>query len=444
MANAFLVRLLVLAGLFAGAGRADGAPWRDTQIHSLAFSPDGKQLAVVRIDDEWMHAPDAGFISRTHLGNLARTISLVDVPSASLKRVIQHDFVPGDQDTGEQYWEQGRDAVAFDSAGQSLLVRDFAGADVRRIDLASGKTTPFFTPPAGSSIAGMCLSPDRTRLAVADRGWVALLDAQTGETLVETKANSGDDQTYPIGVTLPVSYGEKLLAVSSNNRWVAVASGPNVWLCDANNKLARGVSIACQEPFAFVPGGQQFAYAVNDRIFYFDLDGQRLDRQDARGNASEPNLDYPNNVHRLAFLPDGDRLIVAIGDRLRLERRADGTGRTLRADRWATDLAISPDGQLAAIGGDGNVTLVNLADRIDRTIAIPSGAQPDWAWRVSLAIPPATCGCLAWRRVRKGAFFPPAPPGSGWVLAVGLLIPLAFCLLGSLATLQKLGMMIGG
>ena len=95
VASAFLIRLLVLAGLFAPALVELTTPWRSKRIHSLAFSPDGKQLAVVRIDDELMHDPDAGFISRIHLGNLARTISLVDVPSASLKRVIQRDFRAG-------------------------------------------------------------------------------------------------------------------------------------------------------------------------------------------------------------------------------------------------------------------------------------------------------------------------------------------------------------
>ena len=324
VAKAFLIRLLVLAGLFARALVGLTMSRRDTKIHSLAFSPDGKQLAVVRIDAEELHGP--GFISPQALGNLARTISLVDVPSARVTRVIHHDFVPGDQGSGDEYWELGRDAVAFDAAGQSLLVRDFAGADVRRINLASGKSTPCFTPPAGSSIAGMCLSADRTRLAVTDRGWVALLDAETGETLVEVKTENGDGQTYPIGVKLPVSYGEKLLAISPDNRWLAVASGPNVWLCDADNKLERGASIACQEPFAFVPGGQQIAYAVNDRIFYFDLDSQRRDGRNARANPSEPQINWVDNVYELAFLPDGEWLIIAAGGRLRLRAELTALG----------------------------------------------------------------------------------------------------------------------
>ena len=304
VANAFLIRLLVLAGLFAPALVGLTAPQRSNHIHSLAFSPDGQQLAVVRIDSELVYVPYT-----IHLANLARTVSLVDVHWGTVKLVVPKDFVPGDRGTGERY--MGQDAVAFDAAGKSLLVRDFAGADVRRIDLASGKSTVFFTPPEGSSIAGMCLSADRTRLAVADQSWVGVIDTETGQLLVQAKAKNDAVPDYYIG--------EKLLAVSSDNRWVAVASGENVWLCDAENELERGVAIACQGPFAFVPGGQEIATVVKDNISYFDLNGQQTGAQDLRGILSEPYVDYRDDVGLLAFLPDGDRLIVTIRDLVRLD-----------------------------------------------------------------------------------------------------------------------------
>ena len=212
----------------------------------------------------------------------------------------------------------GRDAVAFDASGQSLLVCDFAGADVRRIDLASGKSTVFFIPPKGSRIVGMCSSADRTRLAVADRRWVALVDAQTGETLVEAKTTSDDMPSYWIVETLPYHLGDKLLAVSSDNRHLAVASGRNFWLCDADNKLEPGVLIACDGPFAFVPGRQEIATLIKNGIRYFDLEGRQLDSQDLLEGLSEQFSEYLNEVHELTFLPDGDQLIFTIRGRLRL------------------------------------------------------------------------------------------------------------------------------
>ena len=153
-----------------------------TRIHSLAFSPDGQRLAVARLD-----GVDINIDLHWLLVGPERTVCVVDVPSATVTKVVAHDSRPNFKGLGWEYTRLGSGSLAFAADGRSLFVLEFGGGAIERFDLDSGHEATFFDPGGGKKIGGFSLSRDRKVVAAAatraDEGaW--LLDAETAAPIL--------------------------------------------------------------------------------------------------------------------------------------------------------------------------------------------------------------------------------------------------------------------
>jgi hypothetical protein len=165
----------------------------------------------------------------------------------------------------------------------------------------------------------MAVSPNGSRIAVAGYPGVLVLDAGTGKILDGFRAP-------PLAVGNPI-LANRIVSVSWNRAGAKVAAG---WV----NNQWKGAATDPQPPVIL------------------DADGKTL----------HTLADLKNNVFGVAFLPDGDTLLVGT-DKLTAVNAATG------AILWTADIAdagafaVSADGKTLAAGGWGKkVGTVDLAD----------------------------------------------------------------------------------
>ncbi len=94
---------------------------RDAARHTpkstpLAFSPDGKRLAVVKLD--WR---DANVPGKLYAAHIHRTISLIDADEVTPIAVIDREFYPGNYGPAIEFLRQASGSLAFSDDGDSLV-----------------------------------------------------------------------------------------------------------------------------------------------------------------------------------------------------------------------------------------------------------------------------------------------------------------------------------
>ncbi|KAL2817096.1 WD40-repeat-containing domain protein [Aspergillus granulosus] len=348
-------------------------------VRSVAFSPDGKQIAsashdrTVRLWDA-----SAGDHQKTLAGHSDWVTSVAFSPdgkqiaSASYDRTVRlWDASTGDHQktlAGHSGWVR---SVAFSPDGKQIASAS-EDRTVRLWDASTGDHQKTLTGYSGS-VTSVAFSPDGKQIASAsDDGTIRLWDASTGDHQKTLTGHSGSVRS---------------VAFSPDGKQIASASHDGtIRLCDASTgdhqKTIAGYS-SWVMTVAFSPDGKQIASASDDRTV-------RL-WDSSTGDHQKTLAGHSSWVRSVAFSPDGKQIASASHDRtVRLWDASTGDHqKTLTGYSGSvTSVAFSPNGkQIASVSygrtvrlwdastGDHQKTLAGHSGSVRSVAFSPNGKQ---------------------------------------------------------------------
>jgi WD40 repeat protein len=376
-----LLMTVPLVAILLTLVKSEGCGTRYAMLGSLEFSPDGKQLLVVRYD-----ARDSNVRGKGYKSDISRTISILDVESGSVIAIVEQTLQLGDHGPAWELFREGRKSAAFGEEIGTVLVDEFGGGPVKVHDLNAGQSCRPFTGIAQQSL-NLALSRDRKVLATGYGEDVVVWDAASGNQLqrITVTASSNPFQ------------GSPAIAISSDGKLIVTGgfTGVELWNVKAPSPAAPRGRLLFNEPavaLAFSPVDRTTAVAFGDRLSVYDVD-----------TAHSRDL-LQRHVSSIAYSLDGRKLAAAADDEAILFDV--DTGRRLgmlRLDNGATSVAVSPDGGVVAVGDwNGSLTLWDpTAEGEARTIAVPGRASYSWPLPLAALFVWAGFCCVIWVRRRR-------------------------------------------
>ncbi len=308
-------------------------------VDSLAFSPDGRRLAT-SAENPRETGPERNEVKFWDTASGQEVLSLRDVPGRALTVAFSPDgrllatassesIQVWDSQTGQKVRElgTGRHAAVFSPDGRRLAGLSHQGATVW--DLASGKEMFHLTHPSLHWLMGfvhtLAYSPDGEWLATTDSGGtVWIWDASGGGELLRLRGGSQDITG---------------LAFRPDGRQLA-AAGRNLKVWDLTSPPQCRI----------LPGGYGSVSFSRDGTLLATL-SQSWDRKvqvwtTTTGQLLRTFTGHTANVHTVALLPAGQRLVSGGEDGVRVWDVA--SGRQLHFLHKQLLLALSPDGRWLA------------------------------------------------------------------------------------------------
>lgn len=290
-----------------------------TAVSDLAFSPDGKILAIGATDGAVRILPACG-------GSAAQLISQVDrqvqtvafspegrlLASAAFWNVKFSDLVAEDMPlvTEEIASVQGSECIAFSADGRFLAIghfRDDAALIDRRTDEKLFDLAPFAgTGPVDTglykpSTFSASFSPDGDLLAVTTVFTDDELPAFQNIQVWDTK--TGKLRFFFRGVSCGFSPCGELLAYRSQMS----EADDRIVLLDINTFLPAGVLTGQYQAARFTPTGHFIAAISRRNVELWAIPSRKNRMQECKRSTV---LQHPNKVTSLAFAPDGRSLVT--------------------------------------------------------------------------------------------------------------------------------------
>ncbi len=350
----------------------------------LAFSPDGRQLAVANDD---------------------QTVTLWDPATGKeVRRLGGGSWL----DIFKKQSKDQLDVIAFSADGRKLAAA--AGKTLMQFDVAGGKLLS--TVESGDSIETLAFSPDGRMLATASSANIDIRDAATGASLHKLESHAGFGKLMiafsPDGRLLASGGGDKLVRLWDATNWSYARKIESVnYTIGAVAVTADGATIASDSFGGFTvlwdaasgqvllplegnrevsSGTYQYSYTIgfspNGRLL---ASGSRptttLIWEVATGKTAlslKHSGDDGVGVRSVAFLPSGKALLLGAATAGRepntrelppalwdlaankLLRTLDGEPHTYGTFQFVYPIAVSPDRGLVAVGSRDRV--VNLFD----------------------------------------------------------------------------------
>lgn len=273
-------------------------------VRSVAFSPDGQQLAAASQDD---------------------TVRIWDSKTGAALHTLESQ-------------SSAAPCITFSSDSQTLAFGNW-DHPVRLWNPKTGAVLGEFR--LGYKIQYIVFSPDDRQLAIASHDTVQLCEAKTGSALQTLKGHAGDVSS------IAFSPDGQLLASGSNDRTIRlwdIETGAALQTMEEHSSIVHCV--------AFAPNKQHIASASSDKTV-------RL--WNVNSGIVRTLKGHSDTVSSVAFSPDGQQLASASWDRtVRLwELKNETTLKILRGHfALITTVAFSPDSQqLASASDDTRVIL---------------------------------------------------------------------------------------
>ncbi|MFD9223735.1 TIR domain-containing protein [Streptomyces sp. NPDC060064] len=362
--------------------------YRNNNISSIAFSPNGRSLAV-GTDDGSLQLWDpgsgkrAGSVMSGHRGGIEDITFRPDgthIATAGQDKTIREWDMATGMAIGFPLTGHGGvvDYVRFTSDGKNLISLGDDGT-VRRWDAMTGFAPTGLT--SKTARAAIAVDPRGTDVAVGSPDGVRLWNYETGAQVK----------------TLPLPHGAESVSYSQDGKSILIvdyAGGVLLWDGTTVRKVKLDPSISLVTSAAFMPYGKEIVIGSASRKLVFeDLDASLTGKPGASidiGCAAQhivvsrdgkrvayscdnnklgiadpdtkslPVYNTQSTVEAMAFSPDGHTLILGTADGT-VWRREDGVKTFIavgvRRGR-VTAIAYSPDGQwFASAGSDGSVVI---------------------------------------------------------------------------------------
>ena len=291
-------------------------------INAIAFSPDGKTLAVSGNREVLLHSLEGAASPRRLSGLSDRILSL-----------------------------------AFSKDGSTLVAAGGTPArfgEIQIWDVAAGKLRRSITL-TGDTIFGVSISPDASKIAAGcTDNTVRIVDAASGKELFKI----GNHENWVLGTVFGVD-GKRIVSVGRDRAAKLTDANSGAFLENVN--LLRGELAA----IARHPSKEIVVIGGEDRTPYVYLMDRPKNMKIADDTTMIRKLERQDGIiAALAWSPDGARIAVA-GASPEVNVYDAESGRRLSTCKGHKagiyTVAFSPDGQTLATGGfDGQVRLYNV------------------------------------------------------------------------------------
>jgi WD40 repeat protein len=317
---------------------------------SIAFTPDGRYVAtggpsgsaVLRVFDTNTSAT----VINTLIKNVGYVMSVAFSPNGKWLAVGCHYQNYKDTPSAGNVTE----FVSSQPAGGRVLFWDVASFEKG----AQALHEPIGWIDEKDLLYRATFGPKGDHLATEDtKGVVRMWQVFEEDGHLKLKRSSSQDMRGS-GLNNFASYGKATLVFSPDERYVATAgdkSNARVWDVSSGREVSRIVHERAVESIAFSPRGQ-FATVGGELKFWKTQFGSEAKRLVAEDSAPE------SDVKSLAMSPTGEWLVTADEDRAHVfETTSWSPTKTLKEAGGASSMVFSPDGRWLVAAGKGKATV---------------------------------------------------------------------------------------